>query len=329
MKFNILIIAIVVFTTFFTSCKKDDAEPIGNWVEKAFYEGYARANGSSFAIDNYGYWGMGKDADDFLLDFWKYDPVKNSWTQVADFPGTPRAYNVSIGNGKNGFVGLGYDGDNDLSDFWIYDAANNKWDELPEFGGGERRYATAFAINNDIYVGTGTKESNKVYTNDFWKFDGSNWAKITTLSGEKRRSANAIGYDGKGYLLSGYHNNSTLQDFWSYDPSANTWTKLTNLNNEDTGASDIARQNACTYAIDGKIYLVAGNISGVSTSTVYEYDLGTTEWITKTTLESSQRESAGSFILNDNAYIVGGRSGSSYMDDCYMFQPGIEKNSDD
>lgn len=332
MKFKTLFILTAISSVFFSSCNSDDVTEIGNWVEKAFYEAYARAEGSSFEIDNYGYWGMGRDIDGYLTDFWKFDPTKGekgAWTQVAEFPGTARAYNVSVSTESKGYVGLGYDGENDLADFWEYDPSTNSWDSIVAFVGGERRYATAFSIGNDIYVGTGTKESDKVYTNDFYKFDGSSWTKVASLTGEKRRQANATSLDGKGYLLSGFHN-SVLQDFYRYDPATDTWEELSDLNDEDTGDSEIARYNACFFAANGKLYLTVGNQGGITETSTFEWDPSDVSWTKKTSLESGiSREGAGTFVLNDQGYIVGGRSGSSYFDDCYMFEPDKDKDSDD
>lgn len=327
MKFKILIIAAVVLSTIITSCKTDEVTLTGNWIEKAFFDGRQRADGTSFAIDGFGFWGMGKDDDGYLTDFWKYDPVQNAWSQVADFPGTPRAYNVSIGNGAKGFVGLGYDGSNDLADFWEYNASTNSWNQIVDFGGGQRRYATAFAIGTDIYVGTGTQENDKVFTNDFWKYDGNNWTKTTSLSGEKRRKANAISLDGKGYVVSGFHN-TTLADFWSYDPTTQAWTKLKSLTDADYGNTSIPRVNASMFAVDGKIYITGGN-GGTALASIFEWDPTTVTWVEKTSIESGSREGAGSFVLNGKGYIVGGRSGSSYRDDLNLFEPNAEKNDQD
>lgn len=329
MKFKIFIILAVVISTIFTSCTEDDDTPIGNWVLKAYFEGRQRAEGTSFEIGDKGYFGMGRDDDGYLSDFWQFDPDKNAWTQVADFPGTLRSYNVSISNGSKGYVGLGYDGNNDLADFWEYDANSDSWTQVADFGGGERRYATAFAIGNDIYVGTGTQEEDKLFTNDFWKFDGTSWSKITTLSGEKRRKANAVSLDGKGYVIGGQHNGA-IADFWEYDPASDTWTQLTKTNDEDTGATGIPRFNAIAFAVNGNLYLAGGNTGNVAVSTVYEWNPTDAAWTEKTSIEALySREGAGSFVLNGKAYIVGGRSGSSFLDDCYMFEPDQEKDSDD
>ncbi|MFA9391559.1 MAG: Kelch repeat-containing protein [Prolixibacteraceae bacterium] len=328
MKFRILILATVVASTIFSSCGTEDVTLMGNWVGKAFLEGRPRGEGTSFAINDFGYFGMGKDDDGYLTDFWKYDPAKDAWSQVADFPGTPRAYNISVSNGKKGFVGLGYDGDNDLADFWEYDAAGNSWKQIKDFEGGARRYAAAFAIGSDIYVGTGLAEDGTIYTNDFYKFDGANWSKTTTLSGEKRRNANAIGFNGKGYIISGYHNYS-LADFWEYDPTTQIWTKLTSLTDEDYGSTEIPRWNAATFVANDKIFLVGGT-TGSTLTTIFEWDPTTITWTQKTGIEyGNGREGVGSFVLNGNGYIVGGHSGASYFDYCTMFQPDAEKDTDD
>lgn len=329
MKFKTLTIIAVALATIFASCNEDEVSLIGNWVQQSYYEGYARAEGSSFAIDNNGYFGMGRDDDGYLSDFWKFDPTKGAWTQAADFPGTPRAHNVSISNGKKGYVGLGYDGTNDLADFWQYDAGTNAWTQIPDFAGGERRYATAFAIGDNIYVGTGTQEKDKVFTNDFYKYDGTSWTKITSLSGEKRSKSNAVGFNGKGYVISGFRN-TVLQDFWSYDPASDSWTRLTNLNDEEKGNTSIARQNATVFGANGKIYITGGNQgTPLTTATTFEWDPSKDEWKQKTDFEGGAREGAGVFVLNDQGYIVGGRTVNSYKDDTYVFYPDADKITND
>jgi len=332
MKFKILIILSFVISAFFTSCNTSDVTVIGNWVSKGYLESKPRSDGSSFAINNFGYWGMGKDDDNYLSDFWKYDPEKNSWSEVAPFPSTakPRAYNISISNGVKGYVGLGYDGDKDLADFWEYDPANDTWKQLPDFPGGARRMATAFAIGTDIYVGTGYDGENKLYLNDFYKFSNGTWTKITALTGEKRYSACAVGLSGKGYLLGGYHS-GLLQDFWTYDPATDAWSPQFKLSDTDNGGdAAVARYDASIFVSQSKIYIVGGSSSGSSLATCYEWDPATLEWTEKTSIESGiSREGAGCFVLNDYGYIVGGRNGSRPLDDIYKFEPSIEKDTDD
>ncbi|MCF8361131.1 MAG: hypothetical protein K9G70_00770 [Prolixibacteraceae bacterium] len=333
MKFKTLIIIAVALTALLPSCVDEDTDLLGNWVKKATYVGKARAFGSSFAINGYGYWGMGRDNDDYLTDFWKYDPVKNTWTQVADFPGTPRAYNVSTSTGTKGYVGLGYDGDNDLNDAWVYDAEADSWSSIEEFPGGARRFASAFAIDNNIYVGLGSSDKGKVKNNDFYKYDGNSWTAIPALTGDKRHKANVTVLNGKAHVISGMDNNGFLNDHWVYDPVEEMWSELENVNDEDTGDAGIARQSASIYSANGKIYLTAGGTTqGGTTTSMFEWDPTLQEkgaWIEKTALEASSREGAGCFVIDGYGYIVGGVANGSYKDDSYMFQPYAEADSDD
>jgi N-acetylneuraminic acid mutarotase len=338
MKFKTLLILTVLATAFFTSCTTDETE-IGNWVQKAYFDGFPRGEGSSFTLNDYGFFGMGKDDNGYLSDFWRYDPVANSWKPAAKFPGAARAYNVSISNGSKAYVGLGYDGNTDLADMWEYDATTDKWTQIADFPGGARYYATAFAIGNDIYVGTGYSKATKKSYNDFWKYSNGAWSVETNAEGKaistvnsnpgtKRYKASSVGFNGKGYLISGY-DNSTLSDFWEYDPSKNTWTKLTSLTDADYGDTGIPRSNGLAFVSEGKLFVACGSNTSGLTNTVYEWDPETTVWTKKTSLESSAREGAGLFVIKDAAYIVGGRSGNSYYDDCFMFQPSLEKDSND
>jgi len=328
MKFKILIILSFVSTVFFTSCD-EDVTVIGNWVTKAVYEGYSRSDGTSFSLNGAGYWGMGRDDDGYLTDFWKFDPAKNAWSQVAPFPGAARAYNVSISNGTKGYAGTGYDGNNDLADFWEYDPIANSWKQVDNFPGGTRRYASAFAIGEDVYVGCGTQDKDKKYTNDFYKYANGTWSKITAFGGDKRRSANTVGLNGKGYLIGG-DRSGVMSDFWEYDPANDSWKQLTKLNDETTGNNAIARYNASIFVAEGNIYLVGGTSSGAALASIFEWNPTELTWTQKTDIETGiARQGAGSFVIDGYGYIVGGRTGARYLDDCLKFEPSLEKDSDD
>jgi N-acetylneuraminic acid mutarotase len=333
MRFKTLMIIAVALTAFLPSCVDDDSDLLGNWVTKATYVGKARAYGSSFAINGNGYWGMGTDDDDYLTDFWKYDPVKDTWKQVADFTGTPRAYNISASNGTKGYVGLGYDGNNDLDDIWVYDAEANSWYLAGVFPGGARRFASAFAIGNDVYVGLGSMDKGKVFKNDFYKFNGNSWTAIPALRGDKRHNANVTVLNGKAHVISGLSNNGVLNDHWVYDPVEEVWSELENVNDEVTGDAGIARYSGSTYSANGKIYLTLGGTQGGTTTSMFEWDPTLDiegAWIEKTALESNiSREGAGCFVLDGYGYIVGGVASGNYKDDSYMFQPYAEADSDD
>jgi N-acetylneuraminic acid mutarotase len=328
MKFKILIVLSFVSTVMFTSCN-DDTTVMGNWVTESFFTGWERSNGTYFAFDSIGFWGMGRDDDDYLLDFWKYRAKDDSWSQVDSFPGTARAYNICVSTKSKGYVGLGYDGDVDLKDFWEYDPIADTWTQIGDFPGGARRYASAFSIGDDIYVGLGTMDNDKKYMNDFYKYSNGQWSTIKPLPGEKRRNANVVTLDGKAYVISGDHNKS-LSDFWQYDPATDSWTQFAEINDEDTGNPAVARNDAAVFASQGNIYLVGGTSGNSVLSSVFEYNMADSIWTEKTSIETSvTRQGAGYFLIDGMGYVIGGHSGSRYLADFYKFEPWVEKNLDD
>lgn len=58
-------------------------EDSGTWSQKASMGGTARTYAVGFATDSYGYVGLGYDGDNYLKDFWRYDPATDSWTQAT------------------------------------------------------------------------------------------------------------------------------------------------------------------------------------------------------------------------------------------------------
>lgn len=339
MKFKFLIAILLTGSVVFTSCE-DDEVVLGNWVAQAFFEGQARANGTSFSLEGKGYYGMGQNADDYFADFWQYSPDKNAWTQVASFPGTPRAFGVSVNTGSKGYAGLGYDGTNDLSDFWEYNATTNAWtqvDDMQYFDKEKnevvivpRRHASAFAIGEDVYVGLGSQDKNKIYFNDFYKLSGGKWSKIASFGGQKRIKAQAFSINNKGYVVSGL-GNANLNDMWSYDPTTDTWTRQSNrIDDEDNnGLSIVPRNNATTFVVENKLYMAFGASSSINNNVV-EWDPATNKWTEKNGLESAlPREGASSFVIEGKPYIVGGRNSNSFYYDTYSFEPSKERDIED
>lgn len=335
MKFKLFFALLLGFAMVFTSCD-DDEDILGNWVEMAYFEGHARANGVSFSLNNKGYFGMGENVNKtgntggYQTDFWQYDPEKKTWKEVASFPGVARAYGFFTNTSSKGYVGCGYDGTNDHSDFWEYDPQSNSWKQLDDFMGGTRRYASAFAIGNDVYAGLGSQDKNQTYMNDFYKFSNGKWSKISGFGGQKRIKASSFSLNGLGYIVSGL-GNSSLNDMWSYDPTADTWTKHAKIDDEDNlGLSIAPRYNACNFVSEGKVYFCFGISSSSLSYAVVEWDPATEKWTEKNGLETAlPREGSGSFVIDDKGYIVGGRNSSSYYYDCYMFEPNASRDTDD
>jgi len=96
--------------------------PLGKWTQKSVPATLTgRYVSVGFSIGNKGYIGTGFDGNNYLKDFWEYDPTTNSWLQQPDFGGEGRGYAVGFSIGSKGYIGTGANnGLNPLSDFWVF-----------------------------------------------------------------------------------------------------------------------------------------------------------------------------------------------------------------
>lgn len=308
-------------------CSGDSSvSPSGNWIKKSDFEGIPRNNALSFVINGKAYVGLGYNYnnDEYLKDFWEYDPTLNNWKRVADFPAAGRTGAVAFAAGGKGYVGTGYDGKDKLKDFWQYDPQNNQWQQKTDFGGTARRGALAFALNDLGYVGTGNDDND---LKDFWQYDpqSDTWAQIVSLGGGKRVNAFAFVLDGKAYVGGGKNNGAYEKDFWQYDPDLANWIRKEDLN---TTSYTLAREGTVAFALNEKAYLSTGS-TGAALKDSWEYNPVTDAWSKKTEFEGVARTEAVGFVLGNLAYICTGRNSLERYDDLWAFDPTADYNEND
>lgn len=327
------IIARTVFiltALFLVSCDDDDDDDsvIGNYVKRSDFEGVVRSGAVNFQIGNKAYVGLGYDGDDYLGDFWEYDPDLNFWKRIADFPGNPRTNAVAFASDTKGYIGTGYDGDNELNDFWEYDPITNTWQQVADFGGSARYGAVAFGVSNKGYVGTGYDGN---YLKDFWEYDPSTnaWEQIVSIPGSKREEAVAFVIDGLAYVGTGTNNGIYVQDFWEFNPATGTWTQKLDLDDDDDYAID--RSNAIAFTMNGFGYIGLGSYFS-HLGDFWEYDPATDTWTEKTNLideAAAARSDAVGFTLGSRSFLVTGRNGTIRLDDMWEFLPYEDFDEDD
>ena len=322
----------ILLTLFvLVGCSDDEVDPLGNWVKKSDFEGLPRGSSVSFVIGDKAYVGLGFSADDeYLKDFWMYNPILDRWDKKADFPGNGRTAAVSFSIGEKGYVGTGYDGDNKLKDVWEYDPSTDHWAQMDDFLGGARYKAVGFSLNEYGYIGTGYGDDS-VDKIDFYRFDptaavGSQWVKVQSIGGAKRRGATAFTHQDKAYVCTGINNGVYLTDLWEYDPTVDIWTKKKELDEDDDWT--ILRQNASSFVMDGKAYILNGDKSN-ALSSVWEYDFSADTWIEKTVFEGAARTNAVAFAVGGKVVVATGQSGSYYLDDVWEFRPFETYNEED
>lgn len=254
------------------SCSTDEEdELVGNWVKVSDFDGVARCSAVTFTVDGEVYVATGGyDGDNYLKDFWKYDPSGNSWSKVSDFGGSARRAAVAFSVAGNGYVGCGYDG-NHLKDFWRYDESSDSWIQITSIGGSKRMGASSFVIDNVAYVVGG--ENNSECVTDFWAFDpsGETWIekrKISNVSDDDndddyatiaRSYGVAFTMYGLGYLTCGENAGSGRNNTWEYDPVNDLWTERTSY---EAGT----RSEAVGFSINDRGFVLTGK------SGTYQYD---------------------------------------------------------
>lgn len=326
-----LLLAFIVLS----SCSDSDDDLVGNWIRRSDFEGLARGYASSFVIGEKAYVFGGYDGKKRLDDIWEYNASQGYWTQKATFPGVPRSSAFTFATANKGYIGTGYDGEKYYNDFWEFDPATNEWTQKADFKGSARYGAIAFYINGVGYAGTGFDGN---YLMDFYKYDPQTdtWETGVSIQGSKRSFATNFLIDNHVYVVGGWNNGEYVRDFWMFDPASQSWIEKAYIYDRtdddfDDDYSTIARLNTVSFVLDGYGYLATGETGGLNSNT-WEYDPRTDRWTERTSFEGSARCAAVGFAINNRAYVLTGRSGSSgglYYDDMWEFRPTEEYNEYD
>jgi hypothetical protein len=200
---------------FFKDCWEYD--PVTNaWTQMADFAGSARRQGVGFAIDDYGYVGLGYDANGYCKDMYRFDPVANTWTQMNDFGGTARKDAVGFAMGDQGYVGTGDDGVL-RKDFWKYEPTTDTWTQKQDFPGTARKGAVGCGIFPQAFICTG-EDVNFEYTTDLWEFNyfSETWSQRADFIGPGRSHAFCFPLNDNVFVGTGYGESGFMKDVYSY-----------------------------------------------------------------------------------------------------------------
>jgi N-acetylneuraminic acid mutarotase len=288
------------------------------WTQKADFTGPARSGAFSFSINSKGYMGSGQDTtnNNYLHDFWEFDPAANVWTQKANFGGNPRILGIGFSIAGKGYAGLGgITLVSTFNDLWEYDPATNIWTQKANFGGINRTYASCFAMGNMGYAGIGTDMGWGTYYNDFWQYDPviDTWTAKANFPGIARADAVGFAIGNKGYFGTGYTTSGALKDFWQYDPAINSWTQIADF--------PFNRYDASAFVICNKAFVGTGN-NGPFYADIWQYDTTANQWTQKTNFSGITRDLAVCFSINNKGYLgIGWKDAGPFYRDLWEYTP--------
>lgn len=199
------------------------------------------------------------------------------------------------------------------------------WVQQPDLPGGIRSASTMFSIGNSGYVFGGNYQGTAF--NDLWAFDPASdtWTQKASCPCDPRWFPVSFVLDGKGYVATGRSPASTsgLNDLWQYDPVTDTWVQKADL------PANI-RWGAFGFSVAGKGYVGAGTTGSDYFEDLWEYDPMADTWTQKANYPDGPHFAfGGSFVLNNVAYVAGGRSsgGSSAVssEKLWAYDPGLDQ----
>lgn len=181
---------------------------------------------------------------------------------------------------------------------------NGLWTNKADFPEPPRGNAAGFVINDKLYlVGGYSNDFNKRY-NDVYEYNptANTWTPKKSFPGVARTDAAAFAIGGKGYVGTGRDDSGNrLKDFWQYDPATDQWTPVADFTDARTGAVG--------FTISGRGFVGTGN-NGSTKNDLWEYlPAPSNTWVSRSTF-SKKRENAAVMVINDAAYLVGGKSNS-------------------
>jgi N-acetylneuraminic acid mutarotase len=307
MKRTLLILLSLCFTAVYAQ----------SWTQVADIPS-ARHHPVTWGIDGIGYMVTGTNfANNPTRNFYRYNPTSDSWANMGLFPGTGRSFAIGTVYEGKGYLGFGATLTNYLDDLWQYDPVADTWTELASCPCAGRRHPAFIAVNDAIYVGLGDGGAGNL--DDWWKYDMTtdSWSQLPDLPGAGRHHPFQFTVNGQVYAGMGHAGQTIFRDWYRLDPATDTWTTQTDFSGE-------ARVAGTQFNHANEGYVLSGdgdNHSTMATGEFWVYDDANDSWTQLTSHPGVSRWAPGSFVVNDEVYIIGGlnRQASSLSQEVYKY----------
>jgi N-acetylneuraminic acid mutarotase len=248
--------------------------------------------------------------------------ISDMWRQLEDFPGGERYKGAAFAVNGKGYAGLGTKMHNDIQkDLWEFNPATESWTRVADFPGLPRIWPFVFQNSSHGFVGGGQSldDPAQVPYFDFYKYNPltNSWSQLTNAPTVEK--SYAVSYSSTSETM--HVANLSPGKIWKYNSLNNSWS-------EPYTGEGITNHTPMTFSINGKTYLVGGNILYTGTSNeVWEYDPVSNTMTRKNDFPGKSRFLGFSFTIGGYGYIGCGVYSKyslgilEYLTDVYRYDP--------
>lgn len=191
-------------------------------------------------------------AENYIRDWWRFDPPGGTWQQMADFPSDKTDAAVCWSDDQSIWVCSGFHGYTE--DMWRYDIAADRWEQLSYQTPLRVMSAVAAKCENRYFYGTGYRRQSK--TDWYEWFPEGRWEKRASVPGGRLNAACAA-TERAVWIIGGWHYGDSLtngfhyEDILRYLPDNNQWSRCGTLPCGPT-------ENGAACAIGRRLYFGLG-----------------------------------------------------------------------
>ncbi|MEQ8907697.1 MAG: kelch repeat-containing protein [Vicingaceae bacterium] len=127
------------------------------------------------------------------------------------------------------------------------------------------------------------------------------WVKVADFPADARDDGACFTIKNTAYCGGGVKPIEYLRDYYAFDLLSESWSQIASM------PPGQERQYASAFSSDSLGYIFGGYAS-VFLNDLWQYDPQTDSWTQKTTLPSTPRSGAASFVIDSIAYILGGKN---------------------
>jgi N-acetylneuraminic acid mutarotase len=260
------------------------------------------------------------------------------WVKLAPIPQRCEELYAVTANGKIYIMGECPENEGEAAGpprvpVYEYNPANDQWTKKKPMAVAARHIAPV-EYRGKIFVFGGEKwreggaGTSQLLTENAWEYDpaADTWKALAPMP-TIRLAAVAVESGGKIYVIggAGHHAGSkdpsapitattphrALDINEAYDPATNTWQKRSPM--------PTARNHAFAGAVNGKIYVIGGQLSSSFTATasntdvVEEYDPATDSWGVPKTRMPTSRSGGGFGVYHGRIYVGGGQTYDAHL----------------